>query len=260
MVKDSFSLLTLIGGTSLFQQHYQSLPISRILLMPEFVRNSYWYDAHSIHTPAWVYGLLFFVAIGTVAAGYVIISGVIYLVLAVRYVLLSLFRRRHRPPPSARFRFVFFALSFAAGIYTHSVIGLVLALIAFMVFMPLDEPSDGFRAYQFALVTIYGLPIAIMSFSLIIWFKVYPYAWQLFDSYETLVAFITLHLSIASAPYPRNVQVSAAMYLLSAFAGFYALFRLYRVLYSVFLLSIVLLLGHFVQPAAPPRVEWHHYK
>lgn len=260
VIKDSFSLLTLIGGTTLFQQHYESLPISRILLAPEFVRNSYWYDAHSIHSPAWVYGVLYLVAVGTVAGGYVLISGVVYLVLGVRFVLLFLLRRRDRPPPSPRIRFALFALSFAVGVYTHSVIGLLLALVAFMMFMPLDEPADGFRAYQFALVTVYGLPIAIMSFSLIIWFKVYSYGWQLFDSYELLVALITLHLSIASAPYPRNVQVSAAVYLLSAMVGFYALFRLYRVLHCIFILSVVLLLGHFVQPSAPPRVEWHHYK
>ena len=43
IVKDSFSLLTLIGGMSLFQRHAESLPISRILLAPDFVRNSYWY-------------------------------------------------------------------------------------------------------------------------------------------------------------------------------------------------------------------------
>lgn len=218
------------------------------------------YDSWSVHTPAWVYGLLYFLAIGAVAAGYVLISGVVYVILAIRYVCLSLVRRRDRPPVSLRFRYLVFALCFAAGIYTHSVIGLVLALVAFMVFMPLDEPADGFRAYQFALVTIYGLPIIVMSFSLIIWFKVYAYAWQWFDSYELVVAFITLHLSIASQPYPRNVQVSAAVYLLSACVGFYALFRLYRVLYMVLILSIVLLFGHFVQPGAPPRVEWHHYK
>lgn len=213
-----------------------------------------------MHSPAWVYGVLYFLAIGGVAAGYVAISGLVYVVLGVRYVILTILRRRDRSPVSSRFRSLVFTVCFVAGIYTHSVIGLVLALVAFMVFMPLDEPADGFRAYQFALVTIYGLPVAIMVFSLIIWFKVYAYAWQWFDSYELLVAFITLHLSIASAPYPRNVQVSAAMYLLSAFVGFYALFRLYRVLHMVFILSVVLLFGHFVQPAAPPRVEWHHYK
>lgn len=260
LLKDSFSLLTLIGGTWLFRRHYVSLPISRILLAPEFVRNSYWYSATSIHSPAWIYAVLYFIAVGAVAGGYVLISGVIYVVLAIRYVALFLARRRHRPPLSPRLRALVFALCFAAGIYTHSVIGLVLALVAFMVFMPLDEPADGFRAYQFALVTIYGLPIVIMCFSLIIWFQVYSYAWQWFDSYEFLCAFITLHLSVASAPYPRNVQVSAAMYFLAAFLGFYALFRLYRVLYCIFILSIVLLLGHFVQPSAPPRVEWHHYK
>lgn len=42
IVKDSFSLLTLIAGTCLFQRHYESLPISSIILAPEFVRTSYW--------------------------------------------------------------------------------------------------------------------------------------------------------------------------------------------------------------------------